>query len=74
MEDKGDDCEQLLWVTVIWLICIHSYHHRMSHHKILVLECEKKRPLGRPRCKREDMLKWIFKKLVVAREMLSRFI
>jgi len=41
----GDDFGQLLWVTVIWLVCIHSYHHRMSHHKILVLEFKRMGPL-----------------------------
>ena len=45
MGDKRDDFGQLLWVTVIWLVCIPSYHHRMSHHKILVLEFERMGPL-----------------------------
>jgi hypothetical protein len=32
-------------------------------HRVLVRKPEGKRPLGRPRCRWKDYIKWIFRKL-----------
>jgi hypothetical protein len=74
MGDKGNDCEQLLWVMVIWLMC---FIHNTTECPIVRFWCwnlKERDHFGRPRCRWEDMLKWIFKKVVVAWEMLTRFI
>jgi hypothetical protein len=38
------------------------YGERRGAYRVLVGKSEGKRPLGRPRCRWEDKLRWIFRK------------